>query len=132
MFSARKLLVDLFYDLCLFWFGHDISKTMVVDISKGFLSRPFASPKLSSISSLYVLGQIVHIVFCVGERYGQEELTTRCVFKGKAWKLEVNQFSRIEQIYDSSSVNGVAGQSVRIPTQDTDRMRKTVFDLVEH
>ena len=86
--------------------------------------------ELGPITATDVFTQAVDVVFRVPEDDRQHEFPLRVVFETERGKAQILQTLRIEEIDDSTAVDGVSRETVRMPGNDA--LGVPCFDSLEH
>ena len=89
-----------------------------IQITHRGLVGVLAPAQLLPDAALYVLGQIVHVVFRLPKGNVQHELALGRVLKPERGELQSQELAGVHGIDDPATVNRVAGQSVGMPGQN--------------
>ncbi|MCO5068563.1 MAG: hypothetical protein M9910_07775 [Kiritimatiellae bacterium] len=102
----------------------------MVQVADRRASGELAPDQLFPNPSPDVLGEVVHVVFGLPKGNVQHELTLRRVLKPEVGELQREQLADIEQVNDAAPVDRIAGEAVRVPSQNAARLAR--FDGGKH
>nr|WP_236682489.1 hypothetical protein [Kiritimatiella glycovorans] len=109
---------------------NDHARSPVVHVAGRRHVRIDAFPELLPYAALDVLRKVVHVVFALPECHLQDKLALRGVLKPERRELQGGQFTGVQVVDDSSSVNGIPGQPVGVPSKDC--LGVAVFNRLHH
>jgi hypothetical protein len=101
-----------------FWIWNGVSSHRIGQITKG---RSMGSPSQEGFGAAPVLDADTHAVYVVlreAEEHGEHQLSLSVVLELEGREPKVFDLASIEQVNDVTSVDGVASETIRLPTDD--------------
>lgn len=102
----------------------------VTAVAQGCPSGEDAVLHLLSLATFDIFRKIVHVILAHAEGDGEHEFALGRGIKPEGGELETCQLVLVEQVDDSTAVERIAGQAVRVPGKDA--VGFTPLDSVEH
>ena len=96
----------------------NISCFVIIHIAKWGKARPDSFSQFCSMSTLYILCEIVHIVFALPKRDVEPNLSWRCRLQPELHKFQYHKSTCIYKVNYFSTVNRIARQSIRLSMLD--------------
>src|SRR3989338_11378062 len=99
----------------------DIFGLVVVHIAKGRKRQPLSPAEFLADTTLHILNKVVRKVFALPERHLQHEFALRSWLKPKLRKAQRGNSSGVHQVNYPSTINAIAGETIRMPCQNAER-----------
>ncbi|MFA7192773.1 MAG: hypothetical protein WC131_01490 [Bacilli bacterium] len=100
----------------------NVPRFVVVHISQRSERQPFATAEFLADASLHIFNQVVREILALPERHLQHEFPLRSWLKPKLRKAQRSNSSGVNKIDYSSTIHAIAGETIRVPCQNTKRL----------
>src|SRR3989344_3780854 len=87
----------------------------IVYIAKGREREPFSPAEFLADTAIDIFNEIIRVILGLSERHLQHEFPLRSWLKPKCRKAQRNDFLRIYEVDNFSTIYRVAGETIRMP-----------------
>src|SRR3989344_4846851 len=93
------------------------SRFLIIYITKWRFCQPFATAEFLADTAIDIFNQVIRVILGLTERHLQHEFPLRSWLKPKCRKAQRNDFLRIYEVDNFSSIYRVTGETIRMPRE---------------